>query len=190
MCIEEKLVDYKNLSDEQVLNTLRIAQINGLKGMKIYTMIGLPTESDEDIEQMSEQFMDLMSVDEDADDSALNDETFDLGTAPAMPFLKNIFGNLGGEKTEAKDEKEPKDKKGDSSKKKRRRFMEQYCTNLSDKARQGKIDVIIGRDKELYKHCEGIISNVMEFAECSKIPLMTIADYLWTGLSKHDMLSM
>lgn len=50
----QKLRDYinKNLSDEQVLNTLRIAQINGLKGMKIYTMIGLPTESDEDIEAL------------------------------------------------------------------------------------------------------------------------------------------
>ena len=34
--------------------------------------------SDEDIEQMSEQFMDLMSFDEDSDDAALNDETFDV----------------------------------------------------------------------------------------------------------------
>ena len=107
--------------------------------------------SDEDIEQMSEQFMDIMSLNEEADDAELNDETFDLGTAPAMPFLKNIFGNIGGEKTEAKEEKEQKDKKGDGSKKKRRRFMEQYCTNLTQKAREGKIDVIIGRDKELYR---------------------------------------
>ena len=38
---------------------------------------------------------------------------------------------------------------------------------------------IMGRDKELYKYCEGIISNVMEYAECSKVPLLTIADYLW-----------
>ena len=107
--------------------------------------------SDEDIEQMSEQFMDIMSLNEENDDADLNDETFDLGTAPAMPFLKNIFGNLGGEKTEEKETKENKDKKGDASKKKRRRFMDQYCTNLTDKARQGKIDVIIGRDKELYR---------------------------------------
>ena len=50
----QRLRDYinKNLSDEQVLNTLRIAQLNGLKGMKIYTMIGLPTETDEDIESL------------------------------------------------------------------------------------------------------------------------------------------
>ncbi len=59
--------------------------------------------SDEDIEQMSEQFMDIMSLNEDADDAELNDETFDLGTAPAMPFLNKIFGNIGG--CTAKEEK-------------------------------------------------------------------------------------
>lgn len=50
----QRLRDYinKNLSDEQILNTLKVAQQNGLKGMKIYTMIGLPTESDEDIEAL------------------------------------------------------------------------------------------------------------------------------------------
>ena len=50
----QRLRDYinKNLSDEQVLNTLRVAQQNGLKGMKIYTMIGLPTETEEDIKAL------------------------------------------------------------------------------------------------------------------------------------------
>lgn len=42
----------KDLTEEQILNTLRVAQLNGLKGMKIYTMIGLPTETDEDIEEL------------------------------------------------------------------------------------------------------------------------------------------
>ncbi len=107
--------------------------------------------SDEDIEQMSEQFMDIMSLNEEQDDAELNDETFDLGTAPAMPFLKNIFGGMtGGENTE-KDKKETKEKGEEKGKKKRRRFIEQYCTNLTEKARTGKIDVIIGRDKELYR---------------------------------------
>ena len=108
--------------------------------------------SDDDIEQMSEQFMDIMSLNEEADDAELNDETFDLGTAPAMPFLKNLFGNMGGGKTEEKETSEPKEKEDDKKpKKKRRKFMEQYCQNLTEKARQGKIDVIIGRDKELYR---------------------------------------
>jgi len=109
--------------------------------------------SDEDIEQMSEQFMDLMALDEDADDAMLNDETFDLGTAPAMPFINKIFnsfsGKTEGEKQEKTEKSDAKDK--DKPKKKRRRFMEQYCTNLTEKARSGQIDVIIGRDKELYR---------------------------------------
>ena len=112
--------------------------------------------SDEDIEQMSEQFMDIMSLNEEMGDGELNDETFDLGTAPAMPFFDKIFGNFGGktDKDETKDKDDTKDaddKKGKKDKKKRRKFIEQYCTNLTDKAKQGQIDVIIGRDKELYR---------------------------------------
>ena len=107
--------------------------------------------SDEDIEQMSNQFMDLMALDEEsdtADDAALNDETFDLGTAPAIPLFNKLFGNAGSEKEEGGEVKEKGDKK---PKKKRRRFMEQYCTNLTEKAREGKTDLIVGRDKELYR---------------------------------------
>ena len=109
--------------------------------------------SDEDIEQMSEQFMDLMSMDEDVDDSLLNDETFDLGTAPPMPFLNKIFNSFGGDSSKSSDQKTEKEEGKDKEKpkKKRRRFMEQYCTNLTEKARLGQIDVIIGRDKELYR---------------------------------------
>lgn len=112
--------------------------------------------SDEDIEQMSDQFMDLMPLDEfgEPDDAELNDETFDLGTAPAIPMFNKLFGSLTGtgnsenEKEKKSDVKDGGDKK---QKKKRRRFMEQYCLNLTDKARAGQIDVIIGRDKELYR---------------------------------------
>lgn len=108
--------------------------------------------SDEDIEQMSDQFMDLMSLNEENenDDAELNDETFDLGTAPAFPFLGKLFG---GEKTESKESKDGKENAAADKrpKKKRRRFMEQYCTNLTEKAKNGQTDVIIGRDKELYR---------------------------------------
>ncbi|MBE6776625.1 MAG: ATP-dependent Clp protease ATP-binding subunit [Ruminococcaceae bacterium] len=107
--------------------------------------------SDEDIEQMSEQFMDIMALDEESDDAELNDETFDLGTAPAMPFLKNIFGSMGGTSKEEKQSADTKEKDKEKPKKKRRKFIEQYCQNLTDKAKNGKIDVIIGRDKELYR---------------------------------------
>lgn len=42
----------KNLTEEQIFETVRVAQENGLKGLKIYAMIGLPTETTEDLKEM------------------------------------------------------------------------------------------------------------------------------------------
>lgn len=58
-------------------------------------------------------------------------------------------------------------------------FWDNFPVNDCEMFQEMHLGAIIGRDRELYKHCEGLISNVMEYAECSKIPLMTIADYLW-----------
>lgn len=44
----------KNLTEAQILNTVQIAQENGLKGLKIYAMIGLPTETQQDLKEMVE----------------------------------------------------------------------------------------------------------------------------------------
>lgn len=40
----------KNLKEEQILRAVRISRENGLKGLKIYSMIGIPTETQEDID--------------------------------------------------------------------------------------------------------------------------------------------
>lgn len=42
----------KHLTEEQILNTVKTAKENGLKGLKIYAMIGLPTETLDDIKEM------------------------------------------------------------------------------------------------------------------------------------------
>lgn len=42
----------KNLTEGQIFETVRVAQENGLKGLKIYAMIGLPTETTEDLKEM------------------------------------------------------------------------------------------------------------------------------------------
>ena len=62
-------------------------------------------------------------------------------------------------------------------------FWDNYPVNDCEMFQEMHLGAIIGRDKELYKHCEGLISNVMEYAECSKIPLMTVADYLWNPVN-------
>ena len=58
-------------------------------------------------------------------------------------------------------------------------FWDNFPVNDCEMFQEMHMGAIMGRDKELYKYCEGIISNVMEYAECSKVPLLTIADYLW-----------
>lgn len=104
--------------------------------------------SDEDIEMMSNQFLEAVS-DSDMllDDESLNDETFDMGTAPAIPFLKNIFGG-SKDKEDTDENTKQKQAKGEKSKKKKK-FLDQYCNNLTLRAREGKLDTVIGRDKEL-----------------------------------------
>ena len=42
----------KNLDAEQIFNAVKIARENGLKGLKFYGMIGLPTEEYEDLEEI------------------------------------------------------------------------------------------------------------------------------------------
>ena len=42
----------KNLTEEQIFNAIDIARQNGLKGFKFYGMIGLPTETYEDLDEM------------------------------------------------------------------------------------------------------------------------------------------
>ena len=41
----------KNLKEDQILNAIKISRENGLKGLKIYSMIGIPSETEEDINE-------------------------------------------------------------------------------------------------------------------------------------------
>ena len=42
----------KNVSEEQIFNAVKIAKENGLKGLKFYGMLGLPTETQEDLDEI------------------------------------------------------------------------------------------------------------------------------------------
>ena len=44
----------KNLTEEQIFNAVKIAKDNGLKGFKFYGMIGIPTETQADLEAIIE----------------------------------------------------------------------------------------------------------------------------------------
>ncbi|MBR4051401.1 MAG: beta-N-acetylglucosaminidase domain-containing protein [Clostridia bacterium] len=62
-------------------------------------------------------------------------------------------------------------------------YWDNYPVNDAEMFNEMHLGAVKGRDKELYKHSDGLISNVMEYAEASKIPLMTIADYLWNPIA-------
>lgn len=42
----------KNVTEEQIFNAVKIAQENGLKGLKFYGMLGLPTETQTDLDEI------------------------------------------------------------------------------------------------------------------------------------------
>ena len=42
----------KNVTEEQIFEAVKICRENGLKGVKFYGMLGLPTECDEDLEEL------------------------------------------------------------------------------------------------------------------------------------------
>ncbi|MBQ3498307.1 MAG: beta-N-acetylglucosaminidase domain-containing protein [Clostridia bacterium] len=65
-------------------------------------------------------------------------------------------------------------------------YWDNYPVNDCEMFQEMHLGPIVGRDADLYKHSEGLISNVMEYAECSKIPLMTIADYLWNPVEYNS----
>ncbi|MBQ8575783.1 MAG: beta-N-acetylglucosaminidase domain-containing protein [Clostridia bacterium] len=58
-------------------------------------------------------------------------------------------------------------------------YWDNYPVNDVAMFNEMHISPIINREPDLWKYSEGIISNCMEYAECSKIPLITFADYLW-----------
>ncbi len=58
-------------------------------------------------------------------------------------------------------------------------YWDNYPVNDAEMYNEMHIGPIKGRDKDLYLYSEGLIANCMEYVECTKIPLITIADYLW-----------
>ncbi len=85
----------------------------------------------------------LMGMDSDlAEDSDDNPDKFTQGGAPTFPF--NIFGGAAPNKNADN----PK-QKGKKKKESNHKHIEAYCTNLTERARNGKLDRVIGRDKEI-----------------------------------------
>ena len=62
-------------------------------------------------------------------------------------------------------------------------YWDNYPVNDAEMYNEMHLGPLIGRDPGLYRYAAGLIANCMEYCECSKIPLVTIADYLWDSES-------
>ena len=104
--------------------------------------------SDDDMEQMDQQLGELMNLSGEEGE----DENFEPGGAATFPFLQNLFGEMGG-KTDSPSQEKDKDKAAAEQKKKekKRKFLNLYCSDLTKRAREGSIDRIIGREREIYR---------------------------------------
>ena len=108
--------------------------------------------TDEEIDQLSDQMMGM-----------LDGDSFEMGGQGIMPdFISNMFGEENSSEDKdfdstLPDSEEKPRKKGlfgrekteKKEKKKELKFLGSYCTNLSQKAADGQLDRIIGRDKEI-----------------------------------------
>ena len=115
--------------------------------------------SDEDLEHLTDDMSAMLAegafpgmhpADEDT-----GDEEDDAGKTATFPFLSRLMGQGGeqneslapadnGPKTEGPRPAAPKDSRGVKKK-----FLDAYCINLTDRARAGKLDAMIGREEEL-----------------------------------------
>ena len=113
--------------------------------------------SDEDLETASEQMNQFMENMQDFDFGDLG-EMFNPDNADGaqtMPFADMFGGMMGANDDSDTEEKDSKGKKGKGKKRSKRsqddsrKFLNSYCTNLTKRAKDGKIDKIIGRETEI-----------------------------------------
>jgi ATP-dependent Clp protease ATP-binding subunit ClpA len=104
--------------------------------------------SEEEMQSVSEQIEELY-------ENGDMDEMFEPGGAGTFPFLQNMQGMFGqpnaqnnGEENKSGETKE-KVKKPKQKNEKKRKSINLFCTDLTQNARDGKLDRIIGRDEEI-----------------------------------------
>ncbi len=126
---------------------LKCAKELGIK--QVDDMVRQMGISDEDLENISGEMTSMLGdVDNDGDDDEIESQT------ATFPFLNKLFGGMArGDSQPAKPaEGEEKHKNRDAAAvppaKKRHKFLDTYCLNLTEKARSGGLDRIIGREEE------------------------------------------
>ena len=111
--------------------------------------------SDEDLDSITGDMMnalsgveDMMDVDNDGSDDSEDD-----GKTATFPFLNRLFGGpptppAQGDGVQNND-RQPRQDGDKAPKQPKRKFLDNYCIDLTARAREGKLDSMIGREEEL-----------------------------------------
>ena len=139
-------------------------QVNEGLCLKCAAQLGLPQVDEmmkrmgitpEDLDNISNEMMQAFGGAEElpeAEDGDEDDE--ESGKTATFPFLNRLFGNNGSnppaqpQQPSGEGSAAPNNGGGRKTEKKRK-FLDNYCINLSQRARQGKLDAVIGREQEI-----------------------------------------
>ena len=136
---------------------LKCAKELGIK--PVDDMISRMGLSDDDLENLNGEMGDMMNglegllnpgeKDEDGEDDEQDSQT------ATFPFLNKLFGNAANNENadnlparDERTEQKPRGDKPNGQKKQKHKFLDLYCQNLTQKARDGKLDRIVGRNVE------------------------------------------
>ncbi len=125
---------------------IKCARELGLK--QVETVIQQMHISDEEIERMNEE-IDPNDLPELFDQDGNTD---DNGKAPQIDLRKLFGATFGGvipQKPQEQGAGGKQSKKDSDQKAPKRKFLDAYCLDLTRQAREGKLDAVIGRDREL-----------------------------------------
>ena len=108
--------------------------------------------TDEDLDAISNEMLGAFGGAENLqniDDDEINEEE---GKTATFPFLNRLFG--GGQpsaQNESNDggEQQQRPPRAEKKNDKKHKFLDSYCINLSDRARKGELDAVIGRAEEI-----------------------------------------
>ena len=103
--------------------------------------------SDEDLDLLSDEMSSVFGQRDHSEDH--DDDEIDSQTA-TFPLLNQLFGNTGNLPVQPpkSGKKEEQTEQGNKKKSKKHKFLDSYCMDLTGRAREGKLDKVIGRDVE------------------------------------------
>ena len=122
--------------------------------------LGLPQVEDmmkrmgitpEDLESLSTEMMQAFGGAEEMNDLPEGGEEDDeeSGKTATFPFLNRLFGNNNQPAPQSQQPADSGQQPAGRKTEKKRKFLDNYCINLSQRARDGKLDAVIGREQEI-----------------------------------------